>query len=84
MLDLIRRTLGPSVEVNARLEETLHTTLSDPVQLENAVLNLCINARDAMPAGGTLTIRTNNVSFKGRLARLHGLSDGDYVVIFSD
>ncbi|WP_250507764.1 MULTISPECIES: ATP-binding protein [unclassified Caballeronia] len=81
MLDLIRRTLGPSVEVNARLEETLHTTLSDPVQLENAVLNLCINARDAMPAGGTLTIRTNNVSFKGRLARLHGLSDGDYVVI---
>ncbi|SAK99428.1 sensor kinase/response regulator fusion protein [Caballeronia fortuita] len=81
MLDLIRRTLGPSVEVDAQLEENLHTTLSDPVQLENALLNLCINARDAMPAGGKLAIRTDNVSLRGRTARLHGLNDGDYVAI---
>ena len=50
--ELVRRTVGPSVEVEVVQASGLWPTLVDPNQLENAVLNLCINARDAMPDGG--------------------------------
>ena len=56
--DLIRRTVGPSIKVEVVGASGLWTTLVDPNQLENSVLNLCINARDAMPDGGKLTIET--------------------------
>jgi signal transduction histidine kinase/ActR/RegA family two-component response regulator len=81
MLNLIGRTLGPAIKVNARLDDESPTTLSDPVQLESALINLCINARDAMPTGGTLDIATRIVALSDRQARIEGLTDGNYVVI---
>ncbi len=56
MEDLIRRTLGPSIELQLRLRDGRWSALCDANQLESALLNLAINARDAMPSGGTLTI----------------------------
>ncbi len=60
MEELIRRTVGPAIAVEVVAAGGLWTTLVDPNQLENALLNLCINARDAMPDGGRLTIETGN------------------------
>ena len=60
MEDLLRRTLGEQITLDLILAPDLWPTLCDPNQLENAVLNLAINGRDAMPAGGTLTIETGN------------------------
>jgi len=61
MRDLLARTIGPTVQVRARLMPGLWPALVDPTQIEIAVLNLAINARDAMPLGGTLTIETRNI-----------------------
>ena len=61
MEDLFRRTMGENVAVEFALAEDLWVTLCDPNQLESAVLNLAINARDAMPGGGRLRIETRNV-----------------------
>jgi PAS domain S-box-containing protein len=60
MEDLLRRTTGEQIVLDLILADDLWTTLCDPHQLENAVLNLAINARDAMPDGGRLTIETSN------------------------
>ena len=59
MGDLLRATLGRATRVETRLEERLWPALVDPVQIEHVILNLAINARDAMPDGGTLTIATD-------------------------
>ncbi|MBP1804945.1 PAS domain S-box protein [Rubellimicrobium aerolatum] len=61
MEDLLRRTLGPAIALELDRAEGLWRTLCDPVQLESALLNLCINARDAMPGGGRLRVGTRNV-----------------------
>jgi PAS domain S-box-containing protein len=60
--ELVRRTVGPEIHVEVALESNPWSILCDPNQLENALLNLCINARDAMPDGGRLMIRTTNSS----------------------
>ncbi|MCI8212214.1 hybrid sensor histidine kinase/response regulator [Pseudomonas sp. S25] len=60
MEELIRRTVGPSVDIQVRAAADLWTALIDPAQLENSLLNLCINARDAMPHGGSILIETRN------------------------
>ncbi len=60
MEELVRRTVGPEIAVDTVAAGDLWTTLVDPGQLENALLNLCINARDAMPDGGSITIETAN------------------------
>ncbi|BCA61180.1 histidine kinase [Sphingomonas sp. HMP9] len=77
--DLVRRTVGPGVEVEVVASVGLWTTLVDPHQLENALLNLCINARDAMPGGGRLTIETANRWIDARTARERELDAGQYV-----
>src|SRR5262249_24117322 len=61
MRDLLVRTIGPAIGVRTHLTPGLWPALVDPTQIEIAVLNLAINARDAMPLGGTLTIETRNI-----------------------
>jgi signal transduction histidine kinase/CheY-like chemotaxis protein len=79
MEELIRRTVGPSVQMEVIGAGGLWPTLIDPNQLENALLNLCINARDAMPDGGRLTIETANKWLDDRAAKERDLSPGQYV-----
>ncbi len=79
MEELIRRTAGPAVEVEVVGAAGLWATLVDPNQLENALLNLCINARDAMPGGGRLTIETANRWLDERAAQERDLPPGQYV-----
>jgi len=62
MYDMLRRTLGQQVIIQMNRASGLWDALIDAPQLESALLNLCINARDAMPEGGTLTIETENIS----------------------
>ncbi len=77
--ELVRRTVGPEVQVEVVEAVGLWATLVDPHQLENALLNLCINARDAMPDGGRLTIETANRWIDARTARDRDLDPGQYV-----
>ncbi len=79
MQDLITRSVGPTIHVETAFAGGLWTTFVDVGQLENALLNLCINARDAMPDGGRLTIETSNRWFDERTAHLRGLEPGQYV-----
>ena len=81
MGELIQRTVGPQISLGTVLPSELWPTLCDPNQLENALLNLCINARDAMPDGGRLTIETANAVLDEHDAPAHDLPSGDYVVI---
>ena len=81
MEDLLRRTLGERITLDFALAPDLWPTYCDPHQLENAVLNLCINARDAMPEGGRLTVETSNATLDGRAARERGMRAGDYVAL---
>jgi PAS domain S-box-containing protein len=80
MSDLLQRSLGGLVQVETDLADDLWPAISDPAQLELVVLNLAINARDAMPDGGGLRIATNNVS-QSEVPRLDELEPGDYVRI---
>ncbi|WP_448794831.1 PAS domain S-box protein [Brevundimonas sp.] len=80
MEELIRRSVGPDVEVEVVGAGGLWATKIDQSQLENALLNLCINGRDAMaPAGGRLTIETSNKWLDDRAARTRDLPPGQYV-----
>jgi PAS domain S-box-containing protein len=81
MEELIRRTVGPSVSLEFGGAGGLWMTLADPNQLENTLLNLAINARDAMPDGGRLTIETSNKWLDNRGAREHDLPSGQYVCV---
>ena len=79
MEELVRRTVGPQVTVEIVGAGGLWATLVDPNQLENALLNLCINARDAMSDGGRLTIETGNKWLDERSGRERDLPPGQYV-----
>jgi signal transduction histidine kinase/CheY-like chemotaxis protein len=81
MEDLIRRTMGPAIAVENIGAGGLWTILVDPNQLENVLLNLCINARDAMVDGGKLTIETGNRWLDDRSARERDLQPGQYVSV---
>src|SRR6202167_4542720 len=79
MEDLIRRTVGPGIEVEVVGAGGLWTTRIDQSQLESALLNLCINARDAMPEAGRITIETANKWLDEKAANERELSPGQYV-----
>ncbi len=79
MEEMIRRTVGPSVKVEVVGAPDLWITRVDSNQLENALLNLCINARDAMPGGGSLMIETGNEWVDDRGARERDVPSGQYV-----
>ncbi len=82
MTELLTRTLGPHIRIDNELAPDVWDALIDPAQLENALLNLAINARDAMKEGGTLSIMTSNETLHDIAAMRHPtLSPGDYVVI---
>ena len=80
--ELISRSLGKSINVETILGGGLWLTHADPAQLENSILNLCVNARDAMPEGGRLTVETANCHLDDRYSQLHpGVPAGQYVLV---
>lgn len=81
MADLVQRTVGPSVVLEIAPSDDLWTILVDTNQLENTLLNLCINARDAMPGGGRIEIATRNHTISTTDAADEGLSPGAYVLL---
>ena len=83
LAELLRRTLGEAIVLKTNLSEGLWRTFADPNQLENALLNLALNARDAMPEGGALTIETANAKLDDAyIATLNEpVEPGEYVMI---
>jgi PAS domain S-box-containing protein len=82
LVPLLRRTIGDGVSVRAELGADLPPAHVDPAQLESAILNLCINARDAMPHGGILAIETAVADLDEASATAHGeVAAGNYVVL---
>jgi signal transduction histidine kinase len=79
MDDMMRRVIGPGARIVTDIDPSLGSTLADPNQLNNVLLNLAINARDAMDGNGTLTIRAANVGQDG--AAPPEVPAGDYVMI---
>jgi len=82
MEELLRRTVGEAIRLNVSADAELWLTRCDQNQLENALLNLAINARDAMTEGGTLTIETSNAHLEdAHEAKLCDILPGDYIAI---
>jgi signal transduction histidine kinase len=82
MADLLRRTLGETMQLETALAGGLWRIHADPSQLENSILNLAVNARDAMPDGGKMTIETGNAYLDDEYAAAHiGVVAGEYVLI---
>ena len=82
MAELLRRTLGENIALECVLAGGLWRTCVDPGQLENAIVNIAVNARDAMPSGGKLTIETLNASLDDNYALSHGdVAAGQYVLV---
>ncbi len=79
--ELIRRTMGPAIAVTVTNAPGLWPVLVDPNQLENALLNLCINARDAMPDGGSLRIEAINLTLDDHQAKSMELDAGGYILL---
>jgi len=79
---LMRPTLGEHIEIESMLTDSLWAALVDPGQLSSALLNLAINARDAMPQGGKLVLETKNVTFDEEYAAANGdVVPGNYVMV---
>ncbi|MET0372054.1 MAG: CHASE3 domain-containing protein [Sphingobium sp.] len=82
MSELLRRTIGEGIRVETVLSGGLWRASIDPGQLESAIINLCVNARDAMPEGGKLTIETANAHLDDAYASNHGeVTAGQYVLV---
>ncbi len=80
--DLLRRTLGESIDLRTVINGSLHNVLVDGSQLQNALLNIALNARDAMPRGGTLTTELSRVHLDADYAKMYPeLRTGDFVLI---
>jgi CheY-like chemotaxis protein len=82
IFELIRRTLGEEVDIELRLAESTWPVFADRSQVESALLNLVVNARDAMPHGGTLTVETANTHLDRDYTAVNpGVEPGDYVML---
>lgn len=79
--DLIRRTVGPHIVIEITGPQRLWSIMVDSNQLENALVNLCVNAKDAMPSGGTITIQASNQRMKEIVTGADCLPAGDYVCL---
>jgi signal transduction histidine kinase len=79
MQEMIQRTVGPGIPIEVVGASGAWPSLVDPSQLVNALLNLCINARDAMPDGGTITVETANKWIDERAALQHNVPQGQYL-----
>jgi PAS domain S-box-containing protein len=79
MQEIIQRAVGPTIAFEFVGLSGLWPTLVDPSQLENSLLNLCLNARDAMPDGGKITVETANKWLDARAARQHDIPEGQFV-----
>ncbi len=81
-MSLLSRIIGADIEVQILVAPDLRVTLADPSQLEQVLMNLCLNARDAMAGGGQLTIETQNVELGTEFCREHALDrPGSYVLL---
>ncbi len=82
LTDLLRNSLGERITMELKVADDSWNAKIDPGQLENAILNLAINARDAMPEGGTVTIEVSNATLDRRYAALHpDVTPGPYVLV---
>ena len=82
VLPLVERTLGEQIRINTDIGPGLWMAVADTAQIESAILNLIVNARDAMPGGGTLSIEASNVALQEDRPTISGtLPAGDYVLI---
>jgi PAS domain S-box-containing protein len=82
MEKMLRRVIGETIDLRAVLEPKLGNVKADPGQIEQIILNLVVNARDSMPAGGKVTIETDNVYLDEEYANNHvGVRPGDYVML---
>ncbi|MBS0334172.1 MAG: response regulator [Proteobacteria bacterium] len=82
MSPLLKRTLGEQLEVQVITTPTAWRVMADPAQVESAILNLAINARDAMPQGGRLTVETQNITLDTSYAHQQSeVAAGDYVLV---
>lgn len=78
----LAQLLGENIRVDFHLSQNLKSVQADPTQIDQILLNLCINARDAMPEGGVLTIETKNVVLDDEYAKMHaGVTPGRYVML---
>ena len=80
MQDLIARALGESIQIDIALADDAWLVRADPNQLENVILNLAVNARDAMPKGGRLRLQTINTQLEASQAKEYSIPPGEYVL----
>jgi signal transduction histidine kinase/ActR/RegA family two-component response regulator len=79
---MLRRVIGEDIELTAKLDPELGYVKADPNMLEQVILNLCVNSRDAMPSGGRLTVETSNVMLDDEYVGLHvSVRPGAYVTL---
>ena len=82
LVKILKQTLPKSITVKSDIETDLHVISADPTQINQVLMNMCINARDAMPMGGTLSVAAKNISLDENYAKMHfDAAPGDYILV---